>query len=212
MTRQGEDILEALDAWAIAFLRQQRLVWSGWRGDQRSHEDSQAISLTTDWSLRTVSVSDPSCLRLFLLSLLWRTTATKRSEFGEICLPGDDLETLRTALLSGKAPDLSFYPVTLIQLSTRGEIHNMSPICATKPVPPAGDLPSRKIPFFRFYFDGLIAHIHRQNPDEHVHEFGESVVGAGAKVKVATVPYERSFEKENLGHIIRESHGWPRAR
>ena len=110
------------------------------------------------------------------------------------------------------SPDLSFYPVTLIQLSTRGEIHNTAPIFVTKPVPVVGDLPSRKIPMFRFYFDGLIAHIHRQNADEHAHELGELVVGAGAEAKVVTVPYEKSFEKENLGHVIRESYGWPRAR
>jgi hypothetical protein len=67
---------------------------------------------------RNIVEIDRHTLRLFFLSLLWRSGASKRKEVAEIDVPSDDLEKLRLMLLNKNAGSLSFYPAVLVQLST----------------------------------------------------------------------------------------------
>jgi len=55
---------------------------------------------------------------------------------------------------------LSFYPISLTQLSTRGMVHNLAAIAQTKKIsnPDGQD----EVPIYRVYFDGMIAHFQRQ--------------------------------------------------
>jgi hypothetical protein len=154
--QEGEDILTALDTWAIAELRKHELVWSGW-GPTRALSTTLDLVPGTDWGTRIVEGIDPTGLRLFFLSLLWRAAATDRPEFADVTLPPDDLEQLRLKLLSNDPTPLSFYPTQLMQLYTIGETHNHTPITSTKTISSFGATPDRTIPIFRFYFDGLIS-------------------------------------------------------
>lgn len=80
----------------------------------------------------------------------------------------------------GNPEPLEFYPVSLIQLSTLGVRHNHTPLAQSKPIPDlTGGQTTTKNPFFRFYFDGLIAHISRL-PIERNKEFdgGDMWVGS----------------------------------
>lgn len=205
VTRRGENILEAYDTWGIAYLRTQKLVWSGWGEAESLGDLSQPIG-DGSWGLREVPVESPHMLRLFFLSLLWRAAASSLMEFAEVQLPHDHLESLRSMVVAGDPGPVAFYPVTLTQLSTRGIVHNMAPIAQTKWQPEVEGVPSRDIPIFRFYFDGLIAHITRQGDDDGwAAELGNLVVGQGRTLAVSTVTYEASFQKENLGHLMRET-------
>ena len=209
VTREGEDILSALDDWAIRYLRAQKLLWSGWGPITALGGLHNAIP-GTPWGFRTVNVDEPSRLRLFFLSLLWRAAASRLPEFSEVNIPDHDLELLANMLIRQDAGDISFYPATLTQLSTLGVIHNSTPLAQTKNIPELSDAPDRstkkEMPIFRFYFDGLVTHIHRHSADDgYTNSIGDFFAGFGHKLSVTTVSYESSFEHENLYYVMSET-------
>jgi hypothetical protein len=97
-------------------------------------------------------------------------------------------------VLTGNAEPIEFYPVSLIQLSTRGRDHNFTATVEVKTNPGFGKVPDRTIPHFRFYLDGLIAHIHR----ERVGQLDESIVGAYQKLTVCTITFQESRQRRYL--------------
>lgn len=164
----------------------------------------------TPWGIRKVKVDEPNKLRLFFLSLLWRAAASGLPEFSEVQLPADELDKLGKMIVGQNAPAISFYPTILTQLSTMGIIHNMTPLAQVKHVPelvdPPGESTKRDIPIFRFYFDGLIAHVHRHASDDgYTQSLGDFVVGADSELTLTTVTYEHSFEHENLSCVMAET-------
>jgi hypothetical protein len=164
----------------------------------------------TPWGVRRVTGIDPSQLRLFL-SLLWRAAATQLEGFNEVLLRDEELAQLRGMVVNAQPQPLDFFPIQLTQLSTRGIIHNLTPIAQEKHVPDLGGMPAHNVPIFRFYFDGLIAHFHRSGEGQAtVEELGPLVVGSGPELIVSTVTYEQSFQHENLGHLMTEAYqNWP---
>lgn len=209
-TREGEDILAALDDWAITELRKHELVWTGWSGPGSPTDKVKLIPGMVE-GIREITGIDPRRLRLFFLSLLWRAAATVRPEFTAVSLPPDDLERLRLMLVLGDPGPLDFYPTQLTQLYTKGEIHNHTPLAETKIIPAYNARPERQIPFFRFYFDGLVAHIHRHASDDG-YTAGQSslTVGHGDKLTVVAVPYETSFQRKILTEIQKQAAArWP---
>lgn len=197
--RQGEKILAKLDDWAITELRQHELVWSGWRDSTLSNVNLPDFIPGTNAGIRHIIGIDTEMLRLFFLSLLWRAAATHLQEFSAITIPADDLEKLRRIVLSEESPPLDFYPATLVQLHTMGEIHNLTPISDMKIVPYADESRESLLPIFRFYLDGLIVHFHRHASDDgYAAKLGPLIVGGDAELIVTTVSYETSFQKENL--------------
>jgi hypothetical protein len=122
-----------------------------------------------------------------------------------VTLPAADLERLRRLLVEADPGPLSFYPTLLTQLSTRGAAHNFTPIAMD--IPSSGGAAARPVPVFRFYFDGLVAHVHRQADDNgETAGLGSAVVGADAKLALGTVPFESSFQSQNMAQLIRESY------
>lgn len=209
VTREGEDILSELDNWAIRFLRSQKLLWSGW-GPMKALGRLHHPIPGTPWGVRRVKVDDPKILRLFVLSILWRAAATELPEFSEVNLPDGDLELIRQMIVDKNTGDLPFYPATLIQLSTIGMVHNMSPLAQTKKIPELSRFESastkRDIPIFRFYFDGLIIHFHRHSCDDgYTNSIPHFFIGGGDILTVTTVTYDSSFQRENLGYVMAET-------
>lgn len=187
--RRGEDILTQLDTWAIRELRKYQLVWSSLSLPDVASTPNYFALPDGSHGMRVIEGIDPGKLRLFFLSLLWRAAATDLREFTEIELPQADLEKLRTMLISGNHRPTSFYPVQLIQVSTKGFMHNLGPF--------AWDLKfgERSVPIFRFYVDGLIAYIWRQASDDgFVESLGAVFVGQDKKLAVSTVSFEHSFQ------------------
>ena len=205
VTLQGEKLLTDLDTWAIATMRQHRLVWSGWHGAESLAGHVTPLS-GSPWGIRRVSGLDTRRLRLFFMSLLWRAAATSRPEFHEVSVPDADLEQLRLMILSGSSGPAGFYQVTLTQLSTKGVIQNMPPICQYKEVrSTVPGLPHRLERIFRFYIDGLIAHIRLPEGAKDQDDLGAMVLGARDDVVISTVTYERSFQRENLQFVQEET-------
>ena len=205
VTRLGEDILSAIDNWAIDFLRTERMVWSG-----RDDDDVPGVHLFTPehgLGIRKIAVAEPEKLRRFFLSLLWRAAATARPEFSEVQIPADDLERLRRYLLGDEKLPIGFYPATLTQIPDRGEPHNLVPLAQVKHVPdPDGGKP-RQERIFRFYLDGIVVHILREPMREHVPDPSPLVVGAQDELVITIVPWTESFELKNLVTVMMESAG-----
>lgn len=204
--RKGEDILEALDTWAIAVLRANQLVWSGW-GDADALPADQTILDAEKRGFRSIGGVDQDQMRLFLLSLLWRAAASEIPEMSQVRMPEADLQFLRSLLVTGDPGPISFYPAQMIQLSTRGPTHNHTPIATTKSIPSLIDeTPEMEIPIYRFYLDGLIIHFHRHASDDgYTASLADLVVGASSKFIVTTIPYDISFQGENLRRMREEA-------
>lgn len=203
VTEQGEAILAAYDHWGIRELRRNRLVWRSWGHDRELIcEDHEKFNATH--GVRSIS-ADPTKMRLFFLSLLWRAAATNLHEFAEIQLEECELERLRQALVQGSPEAPEFFPVMLTQLSTRGPSHNMTAVAQVKRVPDLETGEIFDVPIFRFYFDGLVAHFHRpplRDPDVARSPLS---VGNGDRVVLSTIAYEASWQHENLETIRSES-------
>lgn len=205
VTIQGENILTEFDTWAIRQLRLNKLVWGGW-GSAQTLEGHYSPIASSPWGIRRISGIDTLRLRLFFLSLLWRAAATSRYEFEKIEISRDDLEMLRLMLIERNALPISFYRIQLTQLSTKGVIHNMPPIVQYKDVRSSViGVRHRLEKIFRFYFDGLIAHIHLPETESLSRDYGAMVLGAEKDIVVSTVTYEHSFERENLGIVLSET-------
>jgi hypothetical protein len=68
---------------------------------------------------------------------------------------------------------------------------------------------TKAIPMFRFYFDGLIVHIHRtEHSLDYLAELGDMVVGNSNSLTVATVEYSASLQKLNLDSIKAEAENY----
>ena len=163
--------------------------------------NDQVPSGTSGQVYRVIDGIDPARLRLFFLSLLWRAAATERHEFQDVSLSPAHLSELGRMLLTNNPVPLEFYPTVLCQLSSRGVEHNHVPKAVRGAFPNLPGLGHQVYPIFRFYFDGLVVHIHRQT-NGVVRKFGHMVVGAGATLCVATVPYEKSFQRDILNECL----------
>jgi len=193
VTAEGEAILAKYDDWAIDFFRQKKLIWSSW-GPMGQLESADHTWLPDpQLGIRKLDGVDCARLRLFFLSLLWRAATTSLFEFSLVSIPANELAQLREMVLHGRVEPYHFYPVTLIQLSTRGFPHNHSAGRQIKrePIPDRieGELVNswREIDLYRFYFDGLIAHMHINDDAEHVARMGSIFAGQGNELLVTTV-------------------------
>ncbi len=198
VTDEGEKILTGYDTWAISFFRDQRLIWSSWGDDEKLDVLGHHLDPSTGKGLRTLRSVDGHKLRLFLLSLLWRAAATNMFEFDAVKIEADELEKLRLIVMSGMRAPKGFFPVSLVQLSTRNFPHNVSPSRLFKREPlcdPSIAMKNglfREVPFYRFYFDGLTAQFHLKETEEYVSLRDRVFVGETSDLHVLTVPSECS--------------------
>lgn len=206
VTKEGEKLLSELDTWAVFELRRHRLVWSGW-GNRSSLTGHHTMIGDGPIGVRCVDGIEPHRLRLFFLSLLWRAAATTLEEFSEVVLAPEELEKLRSMIVNGDAAPLSFYPCQLTQLSTKGIIHNHAPLRETKYAPDleGNGMRSIELRIFRFYFDGLIMHMHIGLPEGYsVERLGKLIVGADESLVLSTVSFEESLQYMNMRALVEE--------
>lgn len=201
VTAAGELILRDLDTWAIELLRRRKLVWSGWEGSDLSAEGFNLY--TPDFGARLIEDEDSARLRRFFLSLLWRAAASHLPEFQKVQVSREDLESLRLAVLGHHVPPVTFYPVQICQLHTKGPTHNQTPLDISREIPSiSGSSPPRLSPAFRFYFDGLITHfICPGDAAEEAKDCGNLYIGVNSAFAVPTFSYESSFQKRAYDEV-----------
>jgi hypothetical protein len=210
VTRAGEDILAKYDDWAIEELRRHKLVWSSWSGHELNASDYLPIPGNNEgWGFREIHDLNGARLRLFFLSVLWRAAVSEMREFQEVQIPHSQMRRLRRMLIEGDPEPFHVFPISLTQLSTRGRVHNLTPIAQRKQksiLQPKG----ATIPIFRFYFDGLIAHIHRESNRNEVQDLGGMLLGTNTPTAICTVKYENSWQQGNMRELEREAEErWP---
>lgn len=210
VTRAGEDILAKYDTWAVDELRRHRLVWSGWGdGEVLDTPDYTAVPDMNGWGFRRVEGLDGRKLRLFFLSLLWRAAVSEMPEFVEISVRASGSRRLRRMLKEGDIAPLHFFPMSITQLSTRGDVHNLTPLAQNRPRDVLGRMKGA-VPIFRFYLDGLIIHIHRESSASEVAQLGDMMVGAADTLTVGTVTFNESWQRMNMDELVREAtERWP---
>ena len=67
-----------------------------------------------------------------------------------------------------------------------------------------GDVQEHTRPIFRFYFEGLVAHIHLDAEYES-DKLGPLVLGQKESITITTVTYEQSFQRKNLMNITAQN-------
>ena len=160
VVRHGEDILSRIDWRGIEELRLHRLVWSSWGEVQELPADDLVIEGGVP-HLRWIDIADPGPLRIFFLSLAWRAGATVRPEFKFSRIDRDIVEDLRVRVANENPGAPEHYPIQLYQLVTRGAAHNRVPMLERKRVVNIdGSDAGLTLEYLRFYFDGLVAHVH----------------------------------------------------
>lgn len=213
VTEEGERILRDYDTAGIRELRRLRLVWSGWDGTDAYHGVDMFPSdptVTAGHGMRGITHLDGQSLRLFFLSLLWRAAATDRTEFAEVQLPADHMDTLTNCLLRRCCGPLDFYPVSLVQLTTRSIAHNLAPLALDNTIDIGGGL-THRLYVFRFYLDGLIAYFNRSSLGADISGYAGICVGHGPTLAVLTRPVEGSFQMMNLLQGREEAYlQWPK--
>lgn len=201
-TRHGEDILSLIDGAAISELRRHKLVWSGWDGERLTSSDHTQIG-NTPLGARKIEGLNVRLIRRFFLSLLWRAAASQLWEFAEVQIPDADVEQLRELVLSGEPGPIDFYPISLTQLSTKGPSHNLTPIVMPKNMLSIEGSEAWSVEIIRFYFEGLIAHVHKHARDDgKTAATGNLVVGGGPDLLLTTVTFEASFQLKNISEIM----------
>ncbi|MEK0163987.1 hypothetical protein VWX35_05135 [Phaeobacter sp. A36a-5a] len=206
VTRDGEDLLSEIDDLAVKELRRAKLVWSGWN----FHLPREMVfgPMSADHGIRIVQNFNQEAVCLFFWSIAWRASVSKIPDMQNFSLPSQIEEKAKSAILKRRI-DCAEMPVSLIQLSTKGEPHNHSPILDEKVTPTFGDLPEKTIPIARIYLDGLIAHLHLEPESfEGTNEHG-LFLGESENITVTTISYEKSFQYENLLTVAFESYFGP---
>lgn len=193
VTRTGEDILTYYDDWAIKELRRLKLVWSAW-GEAEALPTNDIEERT---GLRHLESASAPRLRLFFLSLLWRAASTSLQGY-RLSLPDNQIEMLRKMIVNKDAAPSGFFPVVLTQLTTKGPWHNAGPRAMSL----APDDQTAPIPFFRFYFEGLIAHIYDDVSGTFAEKLESLALSDDNYINVLTRPFEESAQHDWLQEVI----------
>lgn len=210
VTQAGESLLADYDNWAIEVLRQKKLVWSGWNDETTlDSSDFAEIKGTGGYGIRRISEIDSDRLRLFFLSMLWRAAVSEMREFREVTIRASQIRKLRNMLKTGDPKPYHLFPFSLTQLTPKGAIHNQAPLRQRKKADPTSRN-GRSIEIFRFYLDGLIAHFHLESDENEIRRLGDLLVGGSNSICVSVVPFDASWQRENLALLIDEAEKrWP---
>lgn len=203
VTREGEDILSEIDDKAIKQLRKHQLVWSSWTVFRPHFE--KFSPMLPNHGLRRVKIDDSNSLIRFALSVAWRASASSMPDMRYATLDPEMENSLKDYVLGREIKGASSFPVSLIQISTRGEIHNHSPYVSDKQIFDLENSNRDPLKIMRIYVDGLVLHVHLSPlPEDHI-QGNPLYLGASDHALVTAVTYEASFQYENMLHLMREA-------
>jgi hypothetical protein len=209
VTRKGEDILERYDSDAAHILRKNGLCWRWFP----IAENAERHLIDADSGLEIIRVNDVDTrkLRLFFLSLLWRSVVCRRVGFEQMRLGVLHREKLRKIVSGEIEGHLSDFPVVLVLLTTKGGPQNKSPYKDTIRHSPELGLKLRPIPIFRFFLDGLIAHMGKTPADAATFDaWKPRVVGIDSGLTIIGRKYEGSTQEDMIKAMQDQVHEiWP---
>lgn len=206
---EGEYILSQIDNKAIKLLRENLLIWSGWTSNMMDLDTSDIIispkNNEKNHGIRVIKDLDWKLIKLFMLSLLWRSAASEREEMDAIDISRDLLEKLRVAILSYDSLSANEFPVRLYQIANKGVQHNRTPIIEENIIDFGSSIGTRKYTICRIYLDGLIAYI-TLDPDKSYLDFFQSIIiGGNNETIIFLHTYENSRTFDNLQAVIEKN-------
>lgn len=195
----GEKILSKIDSDGIEELRKHKLIWSGWGGAKKLKREDFLVPFTpgSDMAIRILDEVDVSRIRLFFLSILWRSLKTKIKEFSYLPREGVDLDRLGRMIVDGDPGSPGYHPIVLTQM-TLGFNHNKSPTYHEMEMPLEGG--ARKVGYYRLYMQGLVAHIYPEDCEDLLEVMAAVFVGGHEKLWVNC----RKFSESKQFHEMRE--------
>ena len=128
--RKGEDILSKIDDAAIKELRKHMLVWGGWTIFQPHFEKFGPAF--PEHGYRVLSGVNTSSLIRFGLSVAWRASVSTMADMAGVSLNSSQQTELKKYVLGAPITETSSFPISLIQLSTKGMINNQAPFTDTR--------------------------------------------------------------------------------
>jgi len=212
VTRDGEKILSEIDTAGIAELRKHKLVWSGWGNKNKLRTSDFEVDSDPESGIgmRLIEGVDVDKIRLFFLSLLWRSLKTKIKEFSYLPNVAVDLDRIGEMLINRDSGAPHYHPILLDQMSTLGFVHNHSP--TLQEIELAFDEGPMRVPFYRFYMQGLVAHVYPADSLEVFKKMSAMFVGGHEKLWVYTRKFENTRQfAEAREAILNTSRVWPGA-
>lgn len=209
---EGEQVLGKIDSDGIAELRKHKLIWSGWAGAKKLDDADYDVPFEngSERAVRLLEGVDTAKLRIFFLSILWRSLKTTIKEFEYLPREGVNLDRIGKMLITGDPGSPSYHPVVLTQISTLGFNHNHSPTYHEMDLPVGGG--ARRIGYYRLYMQGIIAHIYPENCEELLETMAAVFIGGHEKLWVSCQKFEDSKQlAEARDEILRASQRWPGA-
>lgn len=202
---EGEEILSKIDSAGISELRKHKLVWSGWAGHHKLRRSDYAVppDPNSGLGIRLIEGVDAGKLRLFFLSILWRSLKTGIKEFSFLPRDGVDLDRLGRIIVDGDSGHYGYHPVVLDQISTIGISHNQSPTFHTMEIPFEEGV--RVVDFYRLYMQGLVVHIYPENCDDFLSNMPALFVGGHEKLWVFARKFEETRQFDEIKQEIIES-------
>lgn len=203
-TAVGESRLRDIDTAAAKIIRQHGLSWRHF--PLTNHASRNKFG--DEFELITIPDVDTKSLRLFFLSLLWRSAVSARFEFAEIFLETASVERLRKIVAGEDTPADADWPAVLILLTEAGEPQVHTPLAQVISIPEFEGVKYPDAPIFRFFLDGLIVHMGRKPVDEDLLDAWspKRVVGLDSSLILIGRPYEGSAQEGNLVHLQGELH------
>lgn len=205
---EGEYILSRIDNEAIRVLRGNFLIWSGWPTNMMELNTPDIIISAKNneqsYGVRVIKELDWRPIKLFMLSLLWRSAASEREEMDNVIIPNDLLEKLRVAILNYDSLSAHEFPIRLYQIASKGFQHNRTPIIDEDTIDFGSSIGIKTYTICRIYLDGLVAYI-TLNPDENYIEKAKSIlIGGGNETIVFLHKYENSRTFDNLREVMEQ--------
>lgn len=119
-----------------------------------------------EWGIRVVENVNTQVLRLFFLSLLWRSANTSLDEFDNIEIRNSDNRRLKRMIIEKDVLPFERFAMSMHQISTLAPSHNQAPYADVVKTPLGSKMKFERRPIFRFFLDGLIVHISREPVEE----------------------------------------------
>ncbi len=212
VTQKGEQILSEIDTHGIEELRKHKLVWSGWGKDKKliTNDYSVQPDLESGLGVRLIKNIDSHKLRLFFLSLLWRALSTRIKEFSHLENIGVNLSTLGEIVAAKARTPASYHPIALSQIDSLGFTHNHTPTVQEINFPFEDGI--RKAFYYRFYMNGIVAHIYPEKSDDLFLIAPVSFIGGTESLWVFTRRFEESKQYIDASEVMLDSaKKWPSA-
>ncbi len=209
---EGEKILSKIDSDGIDELRKHKLIWSGWGSAKKLAETDYQVPFQpgSELAIRLLDGVNASKLRVFFLSILWRSLKTRIKEFDFLPREGVDLDRLGHMIIAGDPGSPGYHPIILDQISTLGFHHNQSPTYHEMDMPVGDDV--RRIGYYRLYMQGLVAHIYPHDCEDLVEIAGAAFVGGAEKLWVNCRKFGDSKQfYEARDEMLTSSTLWPGA-